>query len=277
MGSTILGRLPANTEFEFSERIRAICGSHARALDVLNAFHGEEVFKQAAQHRYDDLLVYFALGLFGQRKPYTHMPESLQRDIKSFFGKYTDAVNQAKNVLFSVGKPENINKACVEFYDKVQKGRMDEGHSLTIHRDYLNDLPVVLRIYTDCATKLSGDIENTDLIKIHIRSGKVSLMRYDDFAGKPLPLLLERIKIKLREQHVVFFDYSGKFKPQPVYLKSHYINEKFANYKKQVAFDKRIANFPWLILDNYGPTTDEFTEKLTTEKLTLRGYRFFKN
>jgi DNA phosphorothioation-associated putative methyltransferase len=69
-----LGRLPANTEFEFSERIRAICGSHARALDVLTAFHGEEVFKKAAQERHDDLLVYFALGLFSQRKPYIHMP-----------------------------------------------------------------------------------------------------------------------------------------------------------------------------------------------------------
>jgi len=88
-----LGRLPANTEFEFSERIRAICGSHARALDVLIAIHGKEVFEQAAQVRHDDLLVYFALGLFGQRRPYSRMPESLKRDIKSFFGKYTDAIS----------------------------------------------------------------------------------------------------------------------------------------------------------------------------------------
>ena len=271
-----LGRLPANTEFEFSERVRAICGSHARLLDVLIAFHGEEVFKQATQRRYDDLLVYFALGLFGQRKPYTHMPESLKQDIKSFFGKYTNAVTRANKVLFSVGTPENIHKACVEFYDKVQKGRMEDGHSLTIHRDYLNDLPVVLRIYTGCATQLYGDIENADLIKIHIRSGKVSLMRYDDFAGKPLPLLLERIKIKLREQQVDFFDYSGQFKPQPIYLKSNYINEKVPNYQKQVLFDKRIIKFPWLNLDKYGPTTEEFKTFLDAENLTLRGFHFYK-
>jgi DNA phosphorothioation-associated putative methyltransferase len=271
-----LGRLPANTEFEFSERIRSICGSHARALDVLITFHGGEVFKQAAQARCDDLLVYLALGLFGQRKPYTHMPEGLKRDIKSFFGKYTDALNQASKILFSVGRPENIQNACEEFYERVSKGKMDEGHSLTIHRDYLNELPAVLRVYIGCATQLYGDIENADLIKIHIRSGKVSLMRYDDFAGKPLPLLLERIKIKLREQAIDFFEYGEKYKPQPIYLKSEYISEDFLNFSKQKNFDKKIKSFKWLNLRDYGPSNEELQILLQKEALVVRGFNLHK-
>ena len=271
-----LGRLPANTEFEFSERIRAICGSHARTLDVLIAFHGEEFFKQAAQSRCDDLLVYFALGLFGQRKPYIQMPEGLKRDIKSFFGKYTDALKQAKNLLFSVGRPENIQQACEEFYNRVQKGKMVEDHSLTIHRDYLNELPAVLRVYIGCAIQLYGDIENADLIKIHIRSGKVSLMRHDDFEGKPLPLLLERIKIKLKEQVIDFFEYGEKFKPQPLYLKSDYIDGEFCNYKKQKSFDKRLRKFEWLDLSGFGPDYDELTAALmVNENLKIHGFRFY--
>jgi len=272
-----LGRIPANTEFEFSERIRAICGSHARALDVLTAFHGDEVFNKAAQVRRDDLLVYFSLGLFGQRKPYRHMPEGLKRDIKSFFGKYTDALNQAKNLLFSVGKPENIQQACEEFYKKVQKGKMDKGHSLTIHRDYLNELPSVLRVYVGCATQLYGDIETADLVKIHIRSGKVSLMRYDDFEGKPLPLLLERIKIKLRDQEIDFFKYGGKYKFQPLYLKSMYLNEAFQNYKKQRLFDSRLSNFHWLDFGGHGPTLEKLTEKLANrEGVSIHGFRLLR-
>ena len=271
-----LGRLPANTEFEFSERIRAICGSHARALDVLTAFHGDEVFNQAAQVRRDDLLVYFALGLFGQRKPYIHMPEGLKRDIKSFFGKYTNVQGQAKNLLFSVGKSENIQQACEGFYKRIPKGKMDEGHSLTIHRDYLNELPSVLRVYIGCATQLYGDIENADLIKIHIRSGKVSLMRYDDFEGKGLPLLLERIKIKLRDQKIDFFEYGGKYKLQPLYLKSEYVNTDFINYKKQVSFDKRLHKFGWLDLNGFGPNHEALTNALTeNEQLEIHGFRFY--
>jgi DNA phosphorothioation-associated putative methyltransferase len=271
------GRLPTNTEFEYSERIRAICGSHARALDVLTAFHGDEVFRQAAQARLDDLLVYFALSLFGQRKPYSHMPEGLKRDIKSFFGKYTDALDQAKALLFSVGKPENIQKACEEFYKRVQKGKMDKGHSLTIHRDYLNDLPSVLRVYIGCATKLYGDIETADLIKIHVRSGKVSLMRYDDFEGKPLPLLFERMKINLRNQEIDFFKYGGKYKFQTLYFKSIYLNEDFSNYKKQSSFDSRLSKFSWLDSSGFGPTLEEFTGNLSnTERLRIQGFRFLR-
>ncbi len=271
-----LGRLPANTEFEFSERIRAICGSHTRALNVLTAFYGDEVFKQAEQVRRDDLLEYNALGLYRQRKPYVHMPDGLKRDIKLFFGKYADAVNQAKNLLFSVGKQENIHDACKEFYDKTQKGRMDEGHSLTIHRDYLNDLPALLRVYIGCATQLYGDIENADLIKIHVRSGKVSLMRYDDFEGKPLPLLLERIKIKLREQAIDIFDYGKRYKSQPIYLKSEYISEDFLNFSKQKNFDKKIKSFKWLNLRDYGPSNEELLILLQKEAIVIRGFNFHK-
>lgn len=272
-----LGRLPANTEFEFSERIRAICGSHSRALDVLITFHGDEVFRQTAQARYDDLLVYFSLGLFGQRKPYVHMAEGLKFDIKAFFGKYTDALNEAKKLLFSVGRTENIQDACEKFYKKVLKGKMDEGHSLTIHRDYLNELPAVLRVYIGCATQLYGDIENVDLIKIHIRSGKVSLMRYDEFAGKPLPLLLERIKVKLRDQAIDFFDYSGKYKPQPLYMKTDYIGEDFPCSTKQSVFEKRLKSFKWLDLKGFGPTWEDFESNLRElEGLVVRGYRFYR-
>jgi hypothetical protein len=47
-----------------------------------------------------------------------------------------------------------------------------------------------------------GDYHNADLIKIHVTSGKVSLVRFDDFEGKPLPRMVERVKIKLPEQGV---------------------------------------------------------------------------
>jgi len=46
-------------------------------------------------------------------------------------------------------------------------------------------------------------------------------MRYDDW-GKEAPLLLERIKIKLRELDIDFFDYTGKFEPAPLINKSNY-------------------------------------------------------
>ena len=82
--------------------------------------------------------------------------------------------------------------------------------------------PVELRVYVGCASQIYGELDNVSLIKAHIFSGKVSLMVYDDWE-KDVPLLTERIKIKMREQDIDFFDYVGNFEPQPLINKSSYV------------------------------------------------------
>ncbi len=210
-----LGRLPANNEFEFSEQIRRLCGSHNKAHQALLTHFGSDVYEEASERRREDLLVYFALSLFERRKPQTQMPESLKRDIKAFFPTYQKALEESRELLFSVGNPAIIEAACKAAYKTLGCGHMEEGHSYAFHKQYLGDLPSELRIYIACATQLYGDIDDFQLIKAHITSGKVSLMRYDDW-GKEEPLLLERVKIKLRELDIDFFDYSGKFEPVPL-------------------------------------------------------------
>ncbi len=217
-----LGRIPANSEFEYSEQIRRITGSHLKAHHLLLELFGENVFNEAAEKRKNDLLVYFALSLFEKRRPQTHMPENLKRDIKAFFNSYTSAIEYAKAVLFSLSNTDIIKEACINAYNILQCGLMEEGHSYTFHKKYIGDLPPELRIYIGCATQLYGDLEDIQLIKAHITSGKVSLMGYDNW-NKKEPLLLERIKIKLREQDVDFFDYVGVFTPAPLINKNIFI------------------------------------------------------
>ncbi len=217
-----LGRIPANNEFEFSDQIRRICGSHNKAHQALLKHFGEDIFNESQVKRKEDLVVYFALSLFEKRKPQSKMPENLKRDIKAFFSSYQQALEEAREVLFSVGNPLTISEACNIAYKSLGCGHMEDSQSFTFHKKYLGDLPSVIRIYVGCATQLYGDIDNFQLIKAHIRSGKVSLMRYDDWL-KAEPLLLERIKIKLRELDIDFFDYSGKFNPAPLSNKIIYI------------------------------------------------------
>ena len=210
-----LGRIPANNEFEFSDQIRRIAGSHNKAHQSLIKHFGEELFEEAKIKRKEDLLVYFALGLFEKRKPQTQMPESLKRDIKAFYSSYNDALELAREALFAVGRPELIEQACIEAYQRLQHGEFNEGHSYIFHKDLLGELPTDLRIYIGCATQLYGDLEEIQLIKAHMTSGKVSLMGYKDWESET-PLLIERIKIKMRDQDVDFFDYTGKFTPPPL-------------------------------------------------------------
>jgi DNA phosphorothioation-associated putative methyltransferase len=268
-----LGRIPANDEFAFSERLRSVAGSHKRAFDALSAYYGREVFESAQSARRDDLLVYFALEQFAKRRPYNEMPEGLKRDIKSLFGGYRDAIGDARNLLFSVAHTDLIRSSCVEAYEKLGCGQLNEGHSFILHRDFLGGLPAVLRVYVGCATQLYGDVEGVDLIKIHMTSGKVTLMRYDDFVGKPIPELLERIKVKLREQDIDVFEYSGAYSPQPLYLKSRYISSSFEHYDDQIAFDRDLEARQLVDLSGFGAEKDELVGALYRAGLRIEGFK----
>ena len=218
-----LGRIPANSEFEFSDQIRRVAGSHNKAHNALLEHFGTELFEEAKQKRREDLLVYFALAQFEKRKAQSKMPDSLKRDLKAFFNSYNNAIDEAKELLFSVGDPYTIEKACNKAYEDIGCGELTDGHSFTFHKDYLGDIPPELRVYIGCATQLYGDTDDMHLIKAHIRSGKVSLMRYEKWESET-PMLIERIKIKLRELDVDFFDYVGEFKPMPLDNKSVFLS-----------------------------------------------------
>src|SRR5262249_19597573 len=151
-------------------------------------------------------------------------------------------------------------------------GLLDGRHSLTIHRTLVDQLPPILRVYVGCATQLYGDIDGVDLIKIHMTSGKVSLMKYDDFEGKPVPEMIQRVKINLPEQEIDVFDYAGPYTPHPLYFKSRLIPQGFPNYEKQRAFDKKLAALGCLDLSGFGPSHDELYAALTDLGLIIRGF-----
>lgn len=149
------------------------------------------------------------------------MPDDMKRDIKSFFSSYKGTIDEAMTLLFNVGNAKIIEAKANEAYTTYTVGEFVDGHSWIIPNEILNDLPPELRVYVGCACQLYGDLDEIHLIKIHFTSGKVSLMKYDDFKKKE-PLLIQRVKIKLRELDIDFFDYGGEYPSTPLQNKSVY-------------------------------------------------------
>lgn len=251
-----LGRLPANDEYEGSSELRRKFGSHRKAFEALEVFYDNEEYLLAREGRVEDVVVYFALSFFRTREAYKKMPLSLQRDIKSFFGTQAVALEVAKKSLFSIAKVEAITEACLFAREELQEGRLEDDHSYVVHRSVVNSLPGILRIYVGCAAELYGDLDSVDLVKIHMTSGKVSLMIYDDFSRR-LPILKERIKIKMREQSIDWFDYDDVDVKQPLYLKSAYMNETYSDFQSQQEFDRCMLSLPGIDLSGYGPSYQE--------------------
>ncbi len=267
-----LGRFPDIKETENAELLKKAFGSWRKLCQAVQDYYDADLLKQSAELRKADLLVYFALNLFERRKPYTQLADSIRLDIKAFFGDYKTAQQEATQLLFSVGKTEIIAQACQQAAI-AGIGYLEGDHSLQLHTSQLSELPAVLRVYAGCATQLYGDIETADLIKLHIQSGKVSLLRYADFADNPLPLLQERIKIKLREQDIDFFDYSNQ--EQPLFYKSRYIPKDFPHFEEQQAFDIKLAELG-IDLSGYGVNLVLFKGVLQEKGYKVNGFKLSK-
>ena len=271
-----LGRLPEKTEIAQLIELTQSFGTVNKAMGFMLDQVDEAILEQARQSRIDDLTTYFALQTFSKRRPYKHLETILQKDIKAFFGDYQNAMATAKSVLFQISKAELVASACQQATEQGL-GYLDEGDALHLHTSMVERLPALLRIYIGCATMLYGDIEQTDLIKIHSQSGKLSLMRYDDFQNQPLPRLLERVKINLREQTFDLYQYGEEYEPTYLYLKSRYINEEFPHYAEQLSFDEQLQALNLFDLNGYGPKPDKFRETLADARWEIDGFEFVRS
>ncbi len=206
-----LGRLPAEDEFYDFKKLTELVGSPKKLIKLLSGWYDVSEFEKAAEMRKEDLLVYFALAQFQKHKGYAQQPENLKRDIKTFFGNYNTAISQARELLFSIADTEVIERACVAIAEAI-KGRLvfenELPHSLIFDKCHLNELPSVLRVYVGSALQLYGDIDDVNEIKIHIKSGKVTLLKYINWKLDESEHLSERVKIDLSRQKIDIYSYS---------------------------------------------------------------------
>lgn len=217
-----LARLPGNDEFENSEQLRHIFGSHSKAYSICSELFDDAEFDERRDQRRDDLLVYFALSFFSKRPTFYRMPAGFQRDITEFFQSYTSARDEGKEVLFGISDPDLIYEGCKIAHASLPASVLNGQHDFMFHRSHLTGCPPILRVYVGSALHLYGDLEKIELLKVHIGSGKVTLLGYDNW-NKDIPFLEERIKINLRQQTIDFFDNVEPFTPQPLENKNDFI------------------------------------------------------
>ncbi len=271
-----LGRLPERSEIENLLELIQHFGTISKALHFMLEQFDETLLEQARQSRINDLLSYFALHTFSKRKAYNHLDDTLQKDIKAFFGDYQNALSTATTLLYQISNAELITAACLQASEQGL-GYLDDELALHIHTSLVEQLPALLRIYSGCASVLYGDIEQTDLIKIHSQSGKLSLMRYDDFKNLPLPRLLERVKVNLRQQSFDLYEYGEDYEPTYLYLKSRYINEEFYNYAEQLSFDEHLQALDLCHLYGYGPKPEKFRDILLKARWDIDGFDLIRS
>lgn len=232
-----LGRMPRDEEFDHLSEVRQACGSLPRALQLFIDRFGEPTFNAARQRRKEDLLVFIAAAQLRRKIPFNQLSPRLQRDLRSFFGSYANAEEKARELMFAAGDEDELELAAAQ----LDFGYLDpkEGH-FTIHRSLLDELPVILRVYVECAARLYGNPREADLIKIHLHSRKLTFHYYKDFDNSPLPELLTRIKIDLKRLFVTVIDHTTGPEHQLLFFKERFLAKNHPDRPKMDRFSAKL-------------------------------------
>jgi DNA phosphorothioation-associated putative methyltransferase len=258
-----LGRLPEPGEFEHEQALLK-AGSAARVLAHCIERFGEGPLLEARARRMSDLLVWLALACFERRRSSQKLPPRLRADVKSFWGGWSKAQDAGKALLFSAGDKGALLRAA-ESAVAAQLGVLDGTHALFVLGRAVRSLPGILRVYVGCAAQLVGDPESADVLKVHLQGGKLTLLNYDDF-DRPLPDLVERVKVDLRRAGIQFFSYdTPQYLPQPLLWKSRLLAHSDPDRARCERLETRLVNL--------GFDLDEFLDRPAFQlRLAARGY-----
>lgn len=268
-----LGRIPDPEEIPSFARIVSQLGSLPAALKVLKCAvsNTDHLIGEARLSRIDDLRVYLARLQFDRARTYRALEPRLQRDVKAFFGGFKPAQEAGRQLLASLSDTARIDEACRRAMEHGL-GCYTGRESLQLQMSQVERLPAELRAYVECAAVLYGDLSMFDLVKIHVNSSKLTLMRFDDFENSPLPKMQYRVKIKLRTQDIETFRYGGDYPPPYLYEKSRFLNEESPYYAEQLAFEAALDRLSMLHFAGYGPPATAFDAALAQRRYRIAGF-----
>ncbi len=267
-----LGRYPEPIEVSFLDEVLAKTDRYSRALRLLQTHFDQSLLEAASTERADELLLYLAAQQFEKRPTYRNLEARLQRDIKYFFNDYKTAQAAGLELIMRAANPSEILSACDQASEEGL-GWLDTNQALHFHISLLERLPVLLRAYVTCGLIIWDSMSEVHLVKIHIGSGKLTFLEFENFETTPLPLLKRRVKINLRKQEYDEFEYGSVQYPSTVlYRKSRYMNEDMEGYAEQLAFDESLESTGLIDATSFGPGFEELTNQLKTRRLSISGF-----
>lgn len=260
-----LGRIPREDEFNRLAEVREACGSVPQAMMLFTERFGAQTFEAARSRRREDTLVYLAASKLRKRVPFSQLSLDLQRNVRSFFGSHPNAEKEALDLMFAAGDRDELAIAVqglgFGWWDATEE-------QFTIHRCLLDELPVVLRVYVECAARLFGNPREADLIKFHLRSKKLTFQFYDDFSAA-FPELRMRIKIDLPRLFVTVLEQKHAKERQLLYFKERFVPADFPDRPRMEALAGRMRGLGFdATTIGHGPTHDEFEQILKSRNLT---------
>lgn len=164
---------------------------------------------------------------------YRHLPQSIQADIRSFFGKHASAQDELRRLLFATGDPEGIRADSETAVAAGLAGMRGDRH-IRFRSSVLPRLPPRLRVLVGSAEVLQGGVDACDFVEINLDAPRITMITCDD-VSKAIPFVVENIRVDLGRRKVTF----DRRVPGsvPLYFKSRYLPTDDADRERQTKID----------------------------------------
>lgn len=221
------GRLPMGVELPAFSEIEDQFGSVKKAFQVIRTATGKDQWEGNAANRNEDLTVYLALSRFDRNARWSSLPIDIQHDVRSFFGTYKRAMEEANSLLFQLGKPDCIDEAC----RNASIGKLTPT-ALYVHRSAIGDLSPLLRVFEGSGRGYLGEIEGANLIKLYRHEPKISYLAYPSFDDDPHPTLDFSLNIDLSSFSIKTRRFRGQPNPPILHRKELFVGGDYPSFAK---------------------------------------------
>ncbi|MBR8830550.1 MAG: hypothetical protein N5P05_003921 [Chroococcopsis gigantea SAG 12.99] len=264
------GRLPKTGELENEAEILQEFNSFRRAFAVVLQVTAPEDWDEISEKCRQELTLYLALTKFGKRPRLSQLSATLQEDIKSLFGSYQRACLYADSALLNAGKMPIITEAAAG----CSTGRKSRD-SLTVHISALDKLPLLLRLYEACASRVIGSLEDANVVKFSLRQPQISYLYYRDFEGEAHPILQTRMDIDLAYLRVRYRDYHEEENPPLLHEKERLVTPEHPDYEKFAKLSQQERDRG--LLDDFKNITHRrgWLNRLEERGVMIQGHRIF--
>jgi DNA phosphorothioation-associated putative methyltransferase len=262
-----LGRAPAESEWSDHSQLLEVAQSVRRGLSVLRHLHGREHLADVQSLRAEDLLVFLALERLEGRPRFGQLDDSLQRDVRAFFGTYKEACRQADHFLFSAGNQMLTDAGCRD----SAVGKLTPN-ALFVHASALPTLEGILRVVEGCSRSLVGTIDGANVIKIHRRKPAVSYLSYPEFDRVAHPALRFSVSVDLSGLRAKWHDFEGRENPPILHRKELMVAEDYPGREKFARLSRQEERAGLLSRSDIG-TLDGWDRTLQEAGRVVRGHR----
>lgn len=264
------GRVPVGDESTIERDLTTALGSVARAWQVVTHVTGRDPWTSIQEQRRSELTVHLALGRLRRRPRFTGLPDSMQRDVRAFFGSYKAACEESDALLWGAG--DLVAVAATARAAGIGKTTATD---LYVHRSGVADLPPLLQVYEGCARWIAGDVEGSNVVKLAWNKPKVSYLAYPTFDRLAHPILEASVVVNLADQSLELRDYGSRPNPPILHRKEHLVAQDYPGREKFEKLSRQEERHGLYADAHRIGTRNGWNEALVRAGVKIRGHRLF--